>query len=104
MSEAFSDAYTRHVGYVRNGDIAGAMGDMHPDTLATVFDGVTAPAGKVASAEIRSISAGETDAEGETVYTMADGAVIGLRSIWVLESGRWLAVRLENFEADPAAD
>ena len=100
MSERFSDVYRRHVGYVREGDIAAAVGDMHPDGLSAGIDGVKVPTEKVASADIRSVRAGDGEAVGETVYTMADGSVIGLRSIWTLESGRWLAVRLENFDVE----
>lgn len=100
--EAFRTIYEQHVGHVTGGDMKAALGDMLPENLPTVFDGVTVPRDGVVSSEIRSVRIDGDQFVGETVYRTAD-AVIGLRSRWVNRDGRWLAAELENFAADTAS-
>ncbi|WP_040801086.1 hypothetical protein [Nocardia higoensis] len=97
--EEFRARYEAHVNKVAAGDTAGALADMVPARLATVFDGVTVPRGAVTAVEVRDVRAEGATHIGEAVYTTPD-AVIGLRSIWENHDGVWLAAALENFPVE----
>ncbi|WP_067856149.1 hypothetical protein [Nocardia shimofusensis] len=97
--EEFRTRYEAHVHKVAAGDTAGALADMVPEKLATVFEGVTVPRGAVTAVRVRDVRADGDTRIGEAVYTTAD-SVIGLRSIWENHDGVWLAAALENFPVE----
>lgn len=101
--DEFRVLYERHVMHVVEGDLKAVMSDMHPACVPVVFEGVELPGRDVDSAAIRSAQADGAAAVGEAVYRTASGA-IGLRSFWVWEDARWLAVRLENFPTEGGTD
>ena len=94
--EDFRTRYEQHVGYVVSGNMKAALGDMVRENLPHVFDGVDAPQAPPVGFEIVDVRADGDLMVGETVYDMGDRS-IGLRSIWELHDGRWLAAKLENF-------
>lgn len=96
---AFRERYETHVGYVLAGNVKASLRDMVPEVIPAVFEGVTVPRGTVDSLEIRAVYKKDGKWYGETVYETPDGA-IGLRSIWWLRDGVWLAAELENFPVD----
>lgn len=96
---AFRKRYETHVGYVLAGDVKASLGDMLPEVIPAVFEGVEVPRGNVTSLEIKSVYKKDGKWHGETVYDTPGGR-IGLRSIWWLRDGVWLAAELENFPAD----
>lgn len=98
MSEEaeFRARYERHVQFVLDGDINSALADMVQENLSKMFEGVTAPGGNVVATRIVDVRKEGDTWVGETVYTTEDGP-IGLRSIWELRDGVWLAAALENF-------
>ncbi|GAA4672743.1 hypothetical protein [Gordonia humi] len=95
--DEFRRIYERHVDHVRTGDMKAAIAEMVAANLPTVFDGVDVPREAVDSATIVGIRADGDLRIGETVYRLGDRS-IGLRSIWELHDGQWLAARLENFD------
>lgn len=95
--EKFRKLYEQHVTSVATGDIKAALADMVPENLPTVFDGVRVPRGRVASYEIKDVRRDGDRWIGETVYTVADGEAIGLRSIWEQHGADWKAAALANF-------
>ncbi|MCK8673015.1 hypothetical protein ACWDUD_09100 [Rhodococcus sp. NPDC003382] len=94
--EDFRALYEQHVGYVVAGNMKAALADMVQENIPQVFDGVDAPRAAAQGFEIRDVRAEGDLMVGETVYDMGDRS-IGLRSIWELRDGRWLAAKLENF-------
>ncbi|MFZ2178445.1 MAG: hypothetical protein WAW17_31345 [Rhodococcus sp. (in: high G+C Gram-positive bacteria)] len=96
--EDFRALYEQHVGYVVSGNLKAALGDMVPENLPQVFDGVETPRGPAKGFEIKDVRAEGDLMVGEAVYDIGDRS-IGLRSIWELHDGRWLAAKLENFPA-----
>jgi hypothetical protein len=100
--EAFRQLYERHVGYVRSGDLRASLGDMVPDVIPAVFEGVDVPRARPAAATIVGVYRRGEHWVGETIYDTSDGR-IGLRSIWHLHQGQWKAAELENFDTSAAA-
>jgi hypothetical protein len=99
--EAFRQLYERHVRYVRSGDMRSSLGDMVPDVIPAVFEGVEVPRAKPAAATIVGVYRRGEHWVGETIYDTSDGR-IGLRSIWHLHDGQWRAAELENFDVAAA--
>ncbi|WP_026342579.1 hypothetical protein [Nocardia sp. BMG111209] len=97
--EDFRARYERHVGRVEAGDSRAALADMVPENLPAVFEGVRVPGRVVTAVRIVGVRAEGDTRIGEAVYTTPEG-VIGLRSIWELRDGVWLAAALENFPAE----
>lgn len=97
-AEDFRSRYERHVGYVVSGNMKAALADMVPVNLPQVFEGIDVPR-SVDSFRIVDVRADGDLMIGETVYETGDRS-IGLRSIWELHDGHWLAARLENFDAE----
>jgi len=97
--DEFRARYEAHVHKVAAGDTAGALADMVPAKLATVFDGVRFPRGAVTAVEVRDVRAEGETRIGEAVYTVGD-KMIGLRSIWENHDGVWLAAALQNFPVE----
>jgi hypothetical protein len=91
----FRERYERHVGYVVAGDTRAALADMLPGVVPAVYDGVTVPRGATGRS-IVAVFKKDDKWYGETVYDTPTGP-IGLRSIWWLHDGEWLAAELENF-------
>jgi hypothetical protein len=98
-TEDFRARYERHVDHVRAGDTKAALADMVPENIPAVFDGVRVPGREVSAARIVEVRAEGDTRVGEAVYT-TPGGVIGLRSIWELRDGVWLAAALENFPVE----
>ncbi|MBS9375030.1 hypothetical protein [Rhodococcus sp. B50] len=101
--EEFRILYTQHVGYVADGDMKAALADMVRENIPQVFEGVDSPREAPKSFEIKDVRAEGDLMVGETVYDMGD-RTIGLRSIWELHDGRWLAAKLENFPTETEAN
>jgi hypothetical protein len=100
--KGFRSLYEQHVGYVVSGNMKAAIADMVPGNLPQVFHGVDTPRSAVESFRIVDVRAEGDLMIGETVYEVSDRK-IGLRSIWELHGGRWLAARLENFDVETGA-
>ncbi|MFV9428754.1 hypothetical protein ACNJ7K_09440 [Rhodococcus aetherivorans] len=100
--EDFRALYEQHVGHVASGDMKAALADMVRENIPQVFEGVDTPREAPKSYAIKNVRADGDLMIGETVYDMGDRS-IGLRSIWELHDGRWLAARLENFSLDEGA-
>lgn len=96
--EDFRPLYERHVGYVVTGNMKAALGDMVRENIPQVFEGIDTPREAVKGHTIKDVRAEGDRMVGETVYDTGD-RLIGLRSIWELHDGRWLAAALENFPA-----
>lgn len=94
--EDFRALYEQHVGYVHAGNMKAALADMVRENIPAVFEGVDNPREAPRGFEIKDVRAEGDLMIGETVYDMGD-RFIGLRSIWELHDGRWLAAKLENF-------
>ena len=99
--DEFRRIYERHVDHVRSGDMKAAIADMVSENVPAVFEGVDVPRSAVESVEIVEVRADGDLRVGASVYRLPDRA-IGLRSFWERRDGRWLAARLENFEAPEA--
>lgn len=99
--QAFRQRYETHVGYVLAGNLKASLGDMVPEVIPAVFEGVTVPRGQVDSLEVKAVYKQDGKWYGETVYDTPDGR-IGLRSVWWLRDGVWLAAELENFAVEGA--
>ncbi|MFE2123458.1 hypothetical protein ACFW9U_22720 [Rhodococcus aetherivorans] len=97
--EDFRALYEQHVGYVVAGNMKAALADMVRENIPQVFDGIDTPREATKGFEIKDVRAEGDRMVGETVYDMGDRS-IGLRSIWELHDGRWLAAKLENFPAE----
>lgn len=100
--EDFRVLYEQHVGHVAGGNMKAALADMVRENIPQVFEGVDTPREAPKGFEIKNVRADGDRMVGETVYDMGDHS-IGLRSIWELHDGRWLAARLENFSAGTEA-
>jgi hypothetical protein len=100
--ERFREKYETHVGYVLASNMKACLGDMVPEVIPTVFDGVDFPRGDATDGEIKAVYKQGDKWYGETVYDTPSGQ-IGLRSIWWDRDGVWLAGELENFPLRAAA-
>ncbi|ROO85285.1 hypothetical protein EDD29_2827 [Actinocorallia herbida] len=92
----FRARYERHTQFVLDGDLKSALADMVQENLPKVFEGVRTPGKGVSARRIVDVRREGDTWIGDTVYTTPEG-LIGLRSIWELRDGVWLAAALANF-------
>ncbi|GAB2857923.1 hypothetical protein GCM10022221_66920 [Actinocorallia aurea] len=92
----FRARYERHTQFVVDGDLKASLADMVQENIPAVFEGVRTPGKDVSARRIVDVRKEGDTWIGDTVYTTPGGPV-GLRSIWELRDGVWLAAALENF-------